>query len=165
MYGIFSPDNRIELSEKMITMAGVMMKKRIISHFLLMIMILSTGVTVLSAGCSSDTKEAELTPIDFTVVSFEDIPKELAAEIESKKNDDFRITYTVNGWLYIARGYGMQNSGGYSIAVKEVSGADNAVYFDSELVGPRQGEAVNRLATYPYVVIKLEDSGQSVVFR
>lgn len=59
----------------------------------------------------------------------------------------------------------MQNSGGYSIAVKEVSMADNAVYFDSELIGPKQGEAVNKLATYPYVVVKLEDAGQSVVFR
>ena len=74
-------------------------------------------------------------------------------------------TYSADGWLYIARGYGMQNSGGYSIAVKEVSMADNAVYFDSELIGPKQGEAVNKLATYPYVVVKLEDAGQSVVFR
>ena len=104
-------------------------------------------------------------PVDFTVVSFDDIPKELAAEIESKKSEDFRITYSADGWLYIARGYGMQNSGGYSIAVKEVSMADNAVYFDSELIGPKQGEAVNKLATYPYVVVKLEDAGQRVVFR
>ena len=43
--------------------------------------------------------------------------------------------------------------------------SDNAVYFDSELLGPKQGEAVNKLATYPYVVIKLEDAGRSVVFR
>lgn len=142
------------------------MKKKIISCFFLMIMLLSTGVLVMSAaGCSSETKEAELTPIDFTVVSFEDIPKDFLTQIEEKKASDFRLTYTSDGWLYIARGYGAQNSGGYSIAVKEVSGADNAVYFDSELIGPRQGEAVNKLAAYPYVVIKLEDSGQSVVFR
>lgn len=142
------------------------MKKRIISRFFLMIMLLSTGVLVLSAaGCSGETKDAELTPIDFTVVSFEDIPKDFLTQIEEKEASDFRLTYTSDGWLYIARGYGAQNSGGYSIAVKEVSGADNAVYFDSELIGPKQGEAVNRLATYPYVVIKLEDSGQSVVFR
>lgn len=120
---------------------------------------------VFMSGCGKAGKEEELVPVDFTVVSFDDIPKELTAEIESKKSEDFRITYSADGWLYIARGYGMQNSGGYSIAVKEVSMADNAVYFDSELIGPKQGEAVNKLATYPYVVVKLEDAGQSVVFR
>ena len=120
---------------------------------------------VFMSGCGKAGKEAELVSVDFTVVSFDDIPKELTAEIESKKSEDFRITYSADGWLYIARGYGMQNSGGYSIAVKEVSMADNAVYFDSELIGPKQGEAVNKLATYPYVVVKLEDAGQSVVFR
>ena len=138
------------------------MKRRILSAF--MLMMTAVGVIFMS-GCGKAEKEAELVPVDFTVVSFDDIPKELAAEIESKKSEDFRITYPADGWLYIARGYGRQNSGGYSIAVKEVSMADNAVYFDSELIGPSQGEAVNKLATYPYVVVKLEDSGQSVVFR
>lgn len=138
------------------------MKKRILSA--LMLMMTAIGMVFMS-GCGQAGKEAELVPVDFTVVSFDDIPKELTAEIESKKSEDFRITYSADGWLYIARGYGMQNSGGYSIAVKEVSMADNAVYFDSELIGPKQGEAVNKLATYPYVVVKLEDAGQSVVFR
>lgn len=138
------------------------MKKRILSA--LMLMMTAIGMMFMS-GCGKVEKEAELVHVDFTVVSFDDIPKELAAEIESKKSEDFRITYSADGWLYIARGYGMQNSGGYSIAVKEVSMADNAVYFDSELIGPKQGEAVNKLATYPYVVVKLEDAGQSVVFR
>lgn len=138
------------------------MKKRILSA--LMIMMTAIGMVFMS-GCGKAGKEAKLVPVDFTVVSFDDIPKELTAEIESKKSEDFRITYSADGWLYIARGYGMQNSGGYSIAVKEVSMADNAVYFDSELIGPKQGEAVNKLATYPYVVVKLEDAGQSVVFR
>lgn len=138
------------------------MKKRILSA--LMLMMTAIGMVFMS-GCGKAGKETELVPVDFTVVSFDDIPKELTAEIESKKSEDFRITYSADGWLYIARGYGMQNSGGYSIAVKEVSMADNAVYFDSELIGPKQGEAVNKLATYPYVVVKLEDAGQSVVFR
>ena len=46
-----------------------------------------------------------------------------------------------------------------------MSVSDNAVYFDSELIGPKQGEAANKLATYPYVVVKIEDAGRSVVFR
>lgn len=102
---------------------------------------------------------------DFTVVCYDDIPKDFLREIEEKKETDFKLTCISDGWLYIARGYGKQNTGGYSIAVKEVSVSDNAVYFDSELIGPKQGEAANKLATYPYVVVKIEDAGRSVVFR
>lgn len=142
------------------------MKKRIITLVLLIMTVIGTGAVAVSvSGCSKETSEEKLTPVDFTVVSFEDIPKDFLTQIEEKKNADFRLTYTADGWLYIARGYGAQNSGGCSIAVKEVSMSDNAVYFDSELLGPKQGEAVNKLATYPYVVIKLEDAGRSVVFR
>ena len=135
--------------------------------YVLWFMMAAAGILVLVlgvSGCDSKTDE-ELTPVDFTVVSFDDIPKDFLAQIEEKKGMDFRLTYAADGWLYIARGYGEQSSGGYSIAVKEVSMSENAIYFDSELIGPRQGEAVNKLATYPYVVIKLEDAGRSVVFR
>ena len=142
------------------------MKKRIITLVLLIMTVIVTGAVAVSvSGCSKEASEEKLTPVDFTVVSFEDIPKDFLTQIEEKKSADFRLTYIADGWLYIARGYGEQNSGGCSIAVKEVSMSDNAVYFDSELLGPKQGEAVNKLATYPYVVIKLEDAGRSVVFR
>lgn len=138
------------------------MKRKII--LLLTCLLLAAGLGV--SGCSKDTqKEEELTPLDFTVVSYDDIPKELLQEIDSKKSGDFKLTYQSDGWLYIARGYGMQSSGGYSIAVKEVSLASNAVYFDSELIGPKQGEAVNKLSTYPFVVVKVEDANNNVVFR
>lgn len=142
------------------------MKKRLCSALVLVVVI--AGIVMSAAamcGCDRKGGSEELTPVDFTVVSFDDIPKDFLAQIEEKKSADFRLTYTADGWMYIARGYGTQETGGYSIAVKEVSMSDNAVYFDSELIGPKQNEAVNRLATYPYVVVKIEDAGRSVVFR
>lgn len=138
------------------------MKRKIM--LLLTCLLLAAGLGV--SGCSKGAqKEEELTPLDFTVVNYDDIPKEFLQEIDSKKSGDFKLTYQSDGWLYIARGYGMQSSGGYSIAVKEVSLASNAVYFDSELIGPKQGEAVNKLSTYPFVVVKVEDTNCNVVFR
>lgn len=138
------------------------MKRRVLSILSLMLVVAG----ILLTGCDKKGEEqAELTPLDFTVVSYDDIPKEFLAEIDKGKSEDFKLTYQSEGWLYIARGYGMQQSGGYSIKVTEVSMAGNALYFNSELMGPEQGEAVNKLATYPYVVVKVEDSGQSVVFR
>lgn len=135
-------------------------------YSMLLLVLLTVGIVMPAvSGCAKTGDEEQLTPVDFTVVSFDDIPKDFLAQIEEKKSADFRLSYTADGWLYIARGYGQQSSGGYSIAIKEVSMSDNAVYFDSELIGPGQGEAVNKLATYPYVVVKLEDAGRSVVFR
>ena len=81
-------------------------------------MMAAVGILVLVlgvSGCDGKTEE-ELTPVDFTVVSFDDIPKDFLAQIEEKKSMDFRLTYAADGWLYIARGYGEQSSGGYSIA-------------------------------------------------
>lgn len=142
------------------------MRKSLVSLLLLMIMVIGTGALAMSvSGCSKAESEEKLTPADFTVVCYEDIPKDFLREIEEKKETDFKLTCISDGWLYIARGYGKQNTGGYSIAVNEVSVSDNAVYFDSELIGPKQGEAANKLATYPYVVVKIEDAGRSVVFR
>ena len=142
------------------------MRKSLVSLLLLMIMVIGTGALAMSvSGCSKAESEEKLTPADFTVVCYDDIPKDFLREIEEKKETDFKLTCISDGWLYIARGYGKQNNGGYSIAVKEVSVSDNAVYFDSELIGPKQGEAANKLATYPYVVVKIEDAGRSVVFR
>lgn len=137
------------------------MKKVLLTLMTLML------IAAFAAGCGKEEKKEEekLTKLDFTVVCYDDIPKEFLAEIDKNKSGDFRLTYQSEGWLYIARGYGMQNSGGYSVTVKEVSMADNAVYFDSELIGPKQGEAVNKLATYPFVVVKTEDTQKSVVFR
>ena len=140
------------------------MRKSLVSLLLLMIMVIGTGALAMSvSGCSKAEPEEKLTPADFTVVCYDDIPKDFLREIEEKKETDFKLTCISDGWLYIARGYG--NTGGHSIAVKEVSVSDNAVYFDSELIGPKQGEAANKLATYPYVVVKIEDAGRSVVFR
>lgn len=142
------------------------MRKSLVSLLLLMIMVIGTGALAMSvSGCSKAESEEKLTPADFTVVCYDDIPKDFLREIEEKKETDFKLTCISDGWLYIARGYGKQNTGGHSIAVKEVSVSDNAVYFDSELIGPKQGEAANKLATYPYVVVKTEDAGRSVVFR
>ncbi len=142
------------------------MRKKVYSMLLLVIVTVGIVMSAVAvSGCAKTGGEEQLTPVDFTVVSFDDIPKDFLAQIEEKKSADFRLSYTADGWLYIARGYGQQSSGGYSIAIKEVTMSDNAVYFDSELIGPNQGEAVNKLATYPYVVVKLEDAGRSVVFR
>ena len=59
----------------------------------------------------------------------------------------------------------MQNSGGYSIAVEELFLAENAIYIDTNLIGPSQDEEVSQRVTYPYIVVKLEFIDEQIVFE
>lgn len=138
-----------------------MRKLKILSALLL----ISTAVLVL-AGCKKDENEIKkIKDLDFTVVEEADLPGELKEIIDEKKEKPFRLTYSNKDYLYIAVGYGKQNSGGYSIAVEELFLTDNAIYIDTNLIGPSQNEMVTHGVTYPYIVVKLEYMDKKVVFE
>ena len=75
---------------------------------------------------------------------------------EEKKTADFKLTYETPEYLYIVRGYGEQATGGYSIQVKELYLTSNAVFFSTELIGPRKGENAVKSPSYPFIVIRTE---------
>lgn len=128
--------------------------------------ILSAGCILLLCACSvgkEDTKK--LRDIEFTVVDPLEVPKELQEEIDDKKEDVFEITYADEGYLYIARGYGKQDTSGYSVEVKSCYESKTAVCLKTNLLGPPKGEDVIEGNTYPYVVIKTEYRDKNVVFN
>ena len=77
----------------------------------------------------------------------------------------FKTTYELDGDLYIVRGYGEQETGGYSICIRDLYLTSNAILFDTELVGPRKGEQVSSGPSYPYIVIKTEKRDESTIFE
>lgn len=101
--------------------------------------------------------------LEYTVLETEEIPAEFLEEIEEQKAGEFKMTYTYDGYLYIARGYGMQETGGYSIQMQELYLTENAIYFESQLLGPTKEEAIGAVS-YPYIVIKTEAMDRNVVF-
>lgn len=116
-------------------------------------------------GCTDNPKEADkVRDIDFTVVKESDLPEQLRAVIEEKKENGFKLTYAEGGYLYIVIGYGQQNTGGYSIVVNDLYLTENAILFDTELFGPKVGEVVEEALSYPYIAVKLEYIDQSVIF-
>lgn len=131
------------------------------------IMLLLTIVTVLGLiGCKKDESEIKkIRDLEFTVVEDADLPGELKEIIDEKKEKPFRVHYTNKDNLYIVVGYGKQSSGGYSIAVEELFLSDNAVYFDTNLIGPSQDDLVTQGVTYPYIVVKLEYIDKKIVFE
>lgn len=118
------------------------------------------------SGCSVKKLNTEkLKDIDFTVLEEENIPEELRAMIKEKETQPFKLTYADNGELYIAEGYGEQETSGYSIEVKECYETENAVYVHMNLIGPAKEEKIVEKKTYPYIVIKMEFIDKNVVFQ
>ncbi|MDF2540910.1 MAG: putative rane protein [Herbinix sp.] len=124
-------------------------------------------VTVLGfVGCKTeDTDVKKIKDLEFTVVSDDDLPGELKKIIDEKKENPFKLSYSNKDYLYIVVGYGKQESGGYSIAVEDLYLTSNAIYIDTNLIGPSQQDLVSQGVTYPYVVVKLEFLDKSVVFN
>ena len=112
-----------------------------------------------------NTDPVKLKDLEFTVVENAEVPEELLTIIEEKKSANFKLTYEDGGYLYIVVGYGEQNTGGYSIAVKELFLTSNAIYIDTNLIGPSKEEKITEAASYPYIVIKTEYLDKSVVFQ
>lgn len=132
----------------------------------LAVVLVCTFVVTLLTGCGSKSDEPEkIRDLDFTVVQESELPEQLKLLIGEKKCNPFKLTYAGSDALYIVQGYGAQPTGGYSVTVKELWLADNAIYFYSELLGPKEGENVAQNMSYPYVAVKTEMLDLPVVFK
>lgn len=127
--------------------------------------------TVLTlSACTKEKKNdslAKIKNLEFTVISEDCIPEELHQVIMQKKGTPFKITYIDNGFLYICIGYGEQSGGGFSISVNELYLTENAIYFDTTLIGPEPGSASSGqdISSYPYLVVKTEFIDEPVVYQ
>lgn len=116
-------------------------------------------------GCVSRPQKTEkLRDLEFTVMSREDVPEEFQEQILQHQDLPFRLTYTDQGRLYIAEGYGAQLKTGYSVEVEGLYETSNAIYFHTNLLGPEKGEETKEVTTFPYVVVMLDAIDKTVVF-
>ncbi len=120
----------------------------------------------LVSGCHRPKKETErLRDVEYTVVEEADVPEKLAEAIEQKKAADFKLSFENKNALYLVRGYGQQETGGYSIVIRDLYLTDHALYFDTELLGPENGSDPQKKPSYPYIVVKTKKQKQNVVFE
>lgn len=124
---------------------------------------------ILLVGCSKMKEDAgageKVRDLEFTVVEREAIPEELATRIAEKEKTPFKLTYNDGQSLYVAVGYGEQETGGYSIQVKSFYLGENAIYIDTELIGPSKEEQKGTEKSSPYIVVKTEFLEEPVVFQ
>lgn len=117
------------------------------------------------SGCSLVKIDREnKQKLDYTVVKEEDMPKEIKTLAEGRKKQEFQMVYQSSNELYLVKGYGRQMGGGYSIQVESLSYTDNAILFETKLLGPSQDEEQAPEPSYPYIVIKMEYRDLPVVF-
>lgn len=121
--------------------------------------------TAIFQGCGvEETDSRKLKDLSYVILEEKDIPQEFLSVIEEKKKENFKLTYTDKEHLYIAVGYGTQESSGYSISVNDCYLTRNAIYFDTTLIGPSKGEKINQVKSYPYLVVQTKYLEKSVVF-
>ena len=129
------------------------------------VLLLVSTIFVIS-GCSiSDSSRDKVSDIDFTVVDEQNLPKEIKDVIEEKKADEFKVIFSAEENMYIAIGYGMKETSGYSIAVNDLYLTEDSICIDTNLIGPKKGETISGEATYPYIVVMIENMDYPVVFE
>lgn len=117
-------------------------------------------------GCSFQEDDMEkLRDIEFTVIDERKLPEELMQYVEEVKEEPFEITYGDEGYLYVVKGYGEQETSGYSIEVEKCYESPNVICVKTSLLGPPKDEEIQEEETYPYIVLKMEYSDKSVVFE
>lgn len=119
-----------------------------------------------ASGCQVvKVEDVRIEDLDYTVVRERDIPEELLAIIQEKKSEPFELTYEQEGYLYVVRGYGKKDTGGYSISVADLYLGKNGIYAELNLTGPETVEEGATGVSYPYIVLKLEGRTESVYFK
>ena len=129
-----------------------------------LLVIVSIMAAMLSACGGETEKEENRNNLEFTVVSEDRLPDELKEILDKKKESAFKLTYADEVYLYICVGYGKQESGGYSVTVNELYETDNAIYVNTNLLGPKAGSSPGTSPSYPYIVLKIEFRDKTVVF-
>ena len=130
----------------------------------IVICIMAGGVFCGCGQTSSRQKQEEI-ECDYTVVATRDCPEEFLKNLEEKKINPFQMTYQDGTYLYMAVGYGEQKTGGYSILVKKLTETKDKIFLNTELRGPSKEENVLEKPSFPYVVIKMENKSNEVVFE
>lgn len=140
-------------------------QKRHICPALLPVIAAALALALLSGCAPSGQERKKIKDVDYTILEKRDIPEKLAEAIEQKKGAEFKLSFEADNDLYLAHGYGEQETGGYSIVVRDLYLTANALYFDTELLGPKNGSNPQKKPSYPYIVVKTKKYKQNIVFE
>ena len=102
---------------------------------------------------------------EYTVMKEADFPDKVKELVEQNREKEFQMTYQDGGYLYLLKGYGKQDTGGYSIQIEDLSLWDNAIHLKTILLGPEDGEELTDEPSYPCLVVKMKYREEPVIFE
>lgn len=121
---------------------------------------------LLAGGCRAEridrNGEKELA---YTVMKTEDIPEEVMKTMEEQGEEPYQLCYQDGEVLYLMRGYGKQETGGYSIQIESLSSSGATVIFRTKLLGPQTREEQKSDGSCPYIVVRTENQELPVLFE
>ena len=120
----------------------------------------------LLCGCSViriDIRKVRDLP--YTVVDEYDVPEEMRQAIADQEQEPFLYTWANEGRLYIARGYGKQDTAGYQIQVDAFYESSNVLVFATTLLGPEPDTDTEQGTTCPYLVIQTDYNPKHVITK
>ncbi len=142
-----------------------MKRKRLIITRTLGFVFFLVCMTILQSCKMQIIPQEQRSEVSFTIISKECVPESLAKLIEERKEEEIKLTYMDQGKRYIVVGYGKQNSGGYSIYIKDLYKTENALYVDTCLMGPKDKTEMEEIASYPVMVLRISEMALPVVFQ
>lgn len=117
-------------------------------------------------GCSIEKVRAgDGVKPEYTVMKEEDFPEKVKELIAQNQETEFQMTYQDAGYLYLLKGYGKQETGGYSIQIEDLSLWENAIHLQTVLIGSRDGEELKEEPSYPCLVVKMKYREEPVIFE
>ena len=109
---------------------------------------------LLLSGCGARRADMDKKgDLEYETACGPDLPETLRQKIEEEKAEPFLAAYGDGQRLYIALGYGEQESAGYSIQIEEVYETEDAVFIRTCLTGPDEGEEVAQEADCPWTAL------------
>jgi hypothetical protein len=127
------------------------------------IVLMACMMMLLSACAGGKNMNDKLSDLEFTVVGEEEQPDALKDIIADKGDIPFQLSYCIGDDLYIAVGYGIQQSAGYSITVNEFYETKDNIVLDTSLLGPGSAENVTDTTSIPYIVIKTHNINDKII--
>lgn len=131
----------------------------------LLSVIMMLGLCLLLCACQSGGASAEkIRDMEFTLVASGDVPADIQRLIDEKKANEFQITYSDGEYKYIVIGYGEQATGGFSIKVSQLYLTQDNICIQTTLEGPTSNDEAGSAKSYPFIVIKIENIDNVVIF-
>jgi hypothetical protein len=128
------------------------------------IIVLTAFIIMFFTGCGGNNGLSDkISDLEFTVVGELEQPDTLKEIIADKGDLPFQLSYCVGDELYIAVGYGIQQSAGYSITVNEFYETKDNIVLDTSLLGPGSAENVTNTTSVPYIVIKTHNIDDKII--